>query len=1678
MLYENQSQLSARRQGVILLVVISLLTLFAIVGISFVLYANAAANASKVFRDSASQTQPDMDPEMLLSFFMGKLLYDEDDVNGIYSAMRGQSLGRGIYGLNYNTGPNGNMLLENFALPTSTSVSPGTPLGPLNGTPFNGTGRLHTSGTSAMNPWADDYLLPNHTYYPADKFIRYAERFTGGPVGTGGALYPPLPPAASFIFTGGANAPYTYPDLNNMFLAAVKADGSVMTQSFHRQWLFNSNLGTTNPTQQLISPATGQPYLLNDPSNPNWGDAVRFPPPLGYPSAAGKYLLLRPRPIDQLLANENFPPNRPYFDYPEDPGGDIKNLPGPGYLVGINPTTGQPIYANNDSVWIDLNAPIMVAPDGTKYKALFAAAIMDLDGRVNLNITGNVRGNNGLFPMPLSNQGWGPWEVNHWNLITPNDPQTLAKQKELDQLFLGNGTVTGRYGADGVPTSQGNIAPGGTVPHFYGQVDYDASNPDGVGGGYTAALVLPGTLPVPPTSSFPGFPPGYGNGSNLERLVHPLLSNYFSPQGDDRIFPVSNMEALLRYGDTNSPSLTSDLFRLCPTSFGDPLMPALATRMRNLVTTLSFDVDQPGLSPWAIPPTATGVGQANYGVPPAAGQFPQPPRCSSAAPFPPLSQITRNQSSGEFGLIDWRAANAALGRINLNRFLTPYQTFDPTLGWLPLNQNQVAQATVDRQQMAADIFIRLVIVTGAYDFINDPVIPPPPPGQPSQFDALRWLAQLSANIVDYIDGDDVMTPFPWALASFQNGPNLAYQNYMSNQQNVAGISNQQIMAGIQAFQNAAVPPIGTMDQIGQGWVFGTELPRVVINEAYAEYTVVTPPTATNQKFTLNIDVWAELNNRFNPDFQGADPPLNNPPGSANLSAYQLLLANAVGSLAPPVTAINSAYLRQGGNTSNVSGQVPPTSLYSTPPPKPGTPGNPCQVPLAGNTIQPNGGATPPFLVVGSQSTKPNIPMNPPPYPGGALPSPLMTYQTTVPGTAGQTKPTNPPPTPTIVLQRLANPFLPPSTTPGLLYNPYITVDYFEGADPSVVAPTLPNPKVLWQVQDSNNDTKNPNPNMSFGRSEPYAGYAGYVGQSFVQPQAAPPSNKPMNTFYQVNQPVGLPGVPPPGQPFHWLTHMDRQLISPMELLQVSAYKPHELTQQFVTWSAATSFQYNQHRAYWFDEELAAASITNQSHLLYRLFEFLETGNRAAGMTPGGRIPGKINLNTIYDQQEVFAAACAALQPNPNPSYFDSNNVSTIFLQMLNVRSPGLVTAPLGAGDGTLHPPANSNILPAPGQQNDQPIMSLAAAFSTGLSAMPQDQQYPAGSGINSTLLEKSPSGPLPRLFQVTSFGTPPQQVSHPYLQDQLLTKIFNNLTTRSNTFAVFLTVGFFQVYDTDPTTGQTLRPVKLGAEIGKAENRHIRHRMFAIVDRTNMATEKYNPNTIQPPPVYVAGITPFPQPPPFPPPPGTPSAYATVAIPNCQVNGPAGMPPTSLSGSYEGMPWIINSGSNILIDTGINQELVNVLGINGGNPPSIVVQVNSAAGPGTNKPHSGTVAITPVNTITASTPAAIAKNSPPVPVTFSQQSGVFQGASWSLQIGTYFLLWDVVNPPEVVQIVQLPGQNGPFIQAANASGQFQYPHQAQFTANYPIPVGGNPGPQANFDMRQVPWVIRHFSIIN
>src|SRR5262249_38397344 len=172
-----------------------------------------------------------------------------------------------------------------------------------------------------------------------------------------------------------------------------------------------------------------------------------------------------------------------------------------------------------------------------------------------------------------------------------------------------------------------------------------------------------------------------------------------------------------------------------------------------------------------------------------------------------------------------------------------------------------------------------------------------------------------------------------------------------------------------------------------------------------------------------------------------------------------------------------------------------------------------------------------------------------------------------------------------------------------------------------------------------------------------------------------------------------------------------------------------------------------------------------------------------------------------------------------------------------------------------------------------------------------DKQFPVGSGIYDAFLRASEN----------------YDGRHPYEVFQTPNKVLSQLTTRSNVFAVYVTVGFFEVRD------DTTRPVKLGAEIGRAENRNVRHRMFTIVDRTNLsvATDvRYTARPIVIPPPASAN----------------PPQWVTLS--------------GSLSGTFQGAPFDIQRGSTLIVDVGARQEVVVVQDLR--SPNSVLVQLQKS----------------------------------------------------------------------------------------------------------------------------------------
>lgn len=1432
---------ASRREGVVLLVVIAMLALFAAVALGFVFYADAEATAANVSRQAVSPSQADLDPELLAAYFLSQAIYDTDN---IYSALRGWSFARSMYGNNpyalnftpYN-GVGRDILrypvpfapgvnVDNFNLinyqhfsaqlwNNTRSYSPGelvTHLGSVyqcvvantNSPPPNASWAAQSmepmfnlmrmpefyATAVSITPTGAAETAPNvitiTTVQPHGLAVGAKARVVGvvdsrydgvhdvmatppptattfsyaKPVGL-----PPLPLSGYgaagdnnvFRYVGGANAPWTAYDTNSLFLAQVTADGKVLLPSYYRPWVSNA----------------------------------------AAPPAAGKYMTLRPHPSWH-----------PQFPAVEDAGGDVRNRDfGPGFLL----PNGQ--YANNDSIWIDLGHPIMTAPNGKRYKPLFAPLILDLSNRLHLWIHGN---NIGMNQSHVSNRGHGPTEVNLARGLTKADPV------ELQRLYQR------RYGAAGPTGNAFGFRPG----PYYAPEDADALDN---GGTSTGPYTLPQTINVPgvPASIFPTFPStGWNNVGPPPPPPQPEVTNKplgFNMYLSNRL-AASHMEGLARLKGTNGPGTTSEILRMMPNTFND----GPAYRNRNLVTLVNWQLDRIVSAPF-LNYNRTTVVNNDYQYNalatvrrPMGGLVmnPQPNAGIPGSVVPLKSDFDPH----------WRSTLGDQLRVDLNRNLQPYPAhvngvIDITNATILAAYNE---AVNQRQVLARDIYNALVRVTGARD-PNDPMMAPPPmaPDDP-HYRASRWLAQMAANIVDFIDEDEYSTPFRW---------------------------------------DQTAPP--------DEWVFGTELPRLVLNEAYAQ----------QELSPAKINLWVELHNPFNVPvyLQTAGSPAPNPPYKieihSNPAGVATALASPENSKGDPPAGGPVSEVKNWGIAARTMQVFPSNGAYGDPlielqitsaTHAAGvatiTTGNIVDHGLraadigrairvrdvadngynglftitavpSNTTIQyvPGGGALPAstggtaavggnngFYVLG-----PEVPRYTPaarnPNLGATFISPEMTLPggknvnilkmgaswaggvamiVTGPGphnlNKGDTvfivgvadnqynggpftvidnspKGNNsftyalPSPTPigdsgggivitpssgqvTVLLRRLANPHVPFNNAPGPNYNPYITIDY--------IRPQF-NP---------------PNGNVqafpSLGKRQPYS------AQLAAQNPSNQGVNEPKHTFFRHN---GRPSTASPfvavqpetlDQPFDWLAHLDRRPVNSLELLHVSCFRPHELIQEFIVGPNPTDK--HKHRHPWDVPETR----------LYRALEMIGVPSKLAGAVRGGRVPGGVNLNTL-NELEVLQAICDSQDAQANP-LFTQADVNMIFggpTGLINSRN----TQPDALYNGVLNP----NIKPG---GEGTPFRSLADG------------------NMNTTWLRAS------QTFHPPSVSTD----AHPYIKKALLQKIYNNVSTTSNVFAVWFTVGFFEVVD------ESVRPAKLGAEIGRSENRHIRHRMFAIVDRSGL----------------------------------------------------------------------------------------------------------------------------------------------------------------------------------------------------------------------------------------------------
>jgi hypothetical protein len=110
-------------------------------------------------------------------------------------------------------------------------------------------------------------------------------------------------------------------------------------------------------------------------------------------------------------------------------------------------------------------------------------------------------------------------------------------------------------------------------------------------------------------------------------------------------------------------------------------------------------------------------------------------------------------------------------------------------------------------------------------------------------------------------------------------------------------------------------------------------------------------------------------------------------------------------------------------------------------------------------------------------------------------------------------------------------------------------------------------------------------------------------------------------------------------------------------------------------------------------------------------------------------------------------------------------------------------------------------------------------------------------GVEATLLRSEVlTGTVPTetdgRFAVTSGSAHVDPNRNPYFRYQNMQRMSNLVTTRSNVYAVWVTMGLFEVNVEETTSGSGVFVERLGQEAGRETGSVKRHRAFYIIDRS------------------------------------------------------------------------------------------------------------------------------------------------------------------------------------------------------------------------------------------------------
>jgi hypothetical protein len=264
----------------------------------------------------------------------------------------------------------------------------------------------------------------------------------------------------------------------------------------------------------------------------------------------------------------------------------------------------------------------------------------------------------------------------------------------------------------------------------------------------------------------------------------------------------------------------------------------------------------------------------------------------------------------------------------------------------------------------------------------------------------------------------------------------------------------------------------------------------------------------------------------------------------------------------------------------------------------------------------------------------------------------------------------------------------------------------------------------------------------------------------------------------------------------------------------------------------------------------ADQILNPQAFMAQRLSFNNTPIPHAFHPPFNRIsayrdPGRININTLFDDGTMWRAIMNNDTPGRTMQHwrtvfysrqgYGNPTSGQALLPMLDANSPTMFANPF-------RPFSEGYNVPVPALRN-QPT---GAAFAAN-----PNPAGPARDLVEATLLRPDPLDPSRPLLVPESavdnivagaagIGGAGNATAayndadrNPYFRYQGLTKLGNLITTRSNVYSVWITVGYFEVVP-DSTLPRSQYPdgYTLGPELGSDTGEVTRHRMFFVVDRT------------------------------------------------------------------------------------------------------------------------------------------------------------------------------------------------------------------------------------------------------